>query len=54
MLFAHTIRYNHVYYTCIILYIQVTTGASGDLQQIFRIARAMVTQLGMYTCVIPM
>jgi cell division protease FtsH len=26
---------------------QVTTGASGDLQQIFRIARAMVTQLGM-------
>jgi len=26
---------------------RVTTGASGDLQQIFRIARAMVTQLGM-------
>jgi len=26
---------------------QVTTGASGDLQQIFRIARAMVTELGM-------
>merc|ERR1711968_300469 len=26
---------------------KVTTGASGDLQQIFRIARAMVTELGM-------
>lgn len=26
---------------------KVTTGASGDLQQIFRVARAMVTQLGM-------
>ena len=26
---------------------KVTTGASGDLQQIFRIARSMVTQLGM-------
>eukprot|EP01038_Epipyxis_sp_PR26KG_P009494 gene9494-12790_t len=26
---------------------KITTGASGDLQQIFRIARAMVTQLGM-------
>jgi cell division protease FtsH len=26
---------------------KVTTGASGDLQQIFRICRAMVTQLGM-------
>ena len=25
---------------------KVTTGASGDLQQIFRIARAMVCQLG--------
>merc|ERR1711968_342468 len=26
---------------------KVTTGASGDLQQIFRVARSMVTQLGM-------
>jgi cell division protease FtsH len=26
---------------------KITTGASGDLQQIFRIARAMVTELGM-------
>lgn len=25
---------------------RVTTGASGDLQQIFRIARAMVCELG--------
>ena len=28
---------------------KVTTGASGDLQQIFRTARAMVTQLGTHT-----
>ena len=27
---------------------KVTTGASGDLQQIFRIARAMVCQLGKF------